>query len=392
MSAQLQFHEPALVRVWTPEVYFRQDEYVSRSELYKLADSIAMFLYPEPREVCFRGESLGNKPAAMGVLVHCGVLEWGVFKAKVIPFAKTERRGSQAEPPVSSDDEDPPLDHCAMLSEGVEAAVSYDLEQRPLSKDEIKQAKAAAAEEKKRIAAEKKAATAAKKAAKEAKEAEVAALLRRADDEDLWLVPPHEIARAEAIMASIWDNPKVAEYLRGEALVHGQACVAVYSEVAITWVDPESGVRCRALLDRVLVYPHCIVILDLKTDRHTPNPERWGDRAVSEWLYEQAQFYCRGASLAFGIPATFAWIVAKNNAPFVAAFHQPYDEELAAAKRTNDALLQRLARLMDADDDAWRDRWSLRINRVRPSPRSQAILEARALEAEEVLDTESSAA
>ena len=130
MSAQLQFAEPPQIRDWLPEFYYRQRLWVSRSELYRLADSVAMFLFREPPLQEFRGEAL--KSAGLGSVVHMGVLEFGVFKAKIVPFAKTNRRGSSLvadeDLPVSTDDVDPPLDYCAMLSDRVEKAAAADLE------------------------------------------------------------------------------------------------------------------------------------------------------------------------------------------------------------------------------------------------------------------------
>lgn len=374
------------IRSWTPDVYYRQREYVSRSELYRLADSVAKFLCGDPFEPRFRGESLANKPASMGTLVHRGVLEPGMYHLAVVPFAKTVKRattGEDAELPVSDDDQDPPDDYCAMLSSRVAASCEADLagvEVSPKTKAEIAAEKKAAAAAKKASAAAKRKAAADLRAAKAEQAAAKSELLKMAEEHDLWLVPPDDIDHADAIIASVWENPKAAAYLRGEALVSGQECIAVYSEVAITWVDEMTGVACRALLDRVLVYPHCVVVIDLKTSRHTPSDSRWADRAVAEWLYEQAEFYCRGARLAWDRPAVFAWVAARNEAPFVSAFHQPDAEELAIAKRTNDALLQRLAYLMESDE--WVDPWSLVANKVKPSSRGLAILESRALEAE----------
>lgn len=94
---------------------------------------------------------------------------------------------------------------------------------------------------------------------------------------------------------------------------HPTAMKALYGgrrEVALVWDDPQTGVRCKALVDTLK--PRCLV--DLKTTR-SANPDEFV-RSIWDYGYHvQAAFYQQGAAACGLGDLPFLWIAVESAPP-----------------------------------------------------------------------------
>lgn len=80
------------------------------------------------------------------------------------------------------------------------------------------------------------------------------------------------------------------------------------NEVAIVWDDPETGVRCKALIDRLTEHDGWSYVTDLKSTANA-SPDGWPYEVERYKLHRQAAFYLDGMSSAVGeFPRRFAYL------------------------------------------------------------------------------------
>jgi exodeoxyribonuclease VIII len=101
------------------------------------------------------------------------------------------------------------------------------------------------------------------------------------------------------VMRAAWRaDPTSNELLSGEGK----------NEVAIVWDDPETGVRCKALIDRLTTHEGWSYVIDLKSTLNA-SPEGWPYEVERYRLHRQACFYLDGMSMAVGeFPRRFAFM------------------------------------------------------------------------------------
>lgn len=120
-------------------------------------------------------------------------------------------------------------------------------------------------------------------------------------------------------------------------------------EVTMQWVDPATGVPCKARID---ARRPDAVLGDLKTTQDA-SPAAFA-RSIGKFGYHvQAAHYGAGHELTFGEPARcWVWIAAEKKPPYgVATYACPDDALIAGAERRRRAL-ERYAKCM-ADQDEW---------------------------------------
>lgn len=348
--ARLGVDADARVEQWSESEYFSAHKYLSRSKLHKLHDSVAAFVHGGdiPRHD-FRGTQV--RGMALGTVCHLALYERGEYARRVLPWSSKVGK------------------HVLGVWEALRHLHGWPLDDLPESVRPLVELARAGTKPpppaKGKIIAE--------------NEAAVAALFELAKTKDLLLLLPADINLVESILAAVERNPKAVSYLNGDATVRGEACTEVYSEVAITWTDVTTGIKCRARLDRVLVYPSFVVVVDAKTCRHTPSPDRWGDQVVWDMYNEQAEFYCRGAREVWGKPALFVWVAIRNDDGFVCSTSRADAVMLSMAKAFNDTLLQRLAKLRATGEEI--DKWATIMTTATPTGRGMAAMKNRLAEA-----------
>ncbi len=118
------------------------------------------------------------------------------------------------------------------------------------------------------------------------------------------------------------------------------------NEVGVVWTDKPTGLRCKALLDRITVFAGWTVVVDLKTCR---DASRWAfANAVARLLYhEQAAFYLQGLDAAASLPRRFLWVAVENERPHCAAVYEPDDGMLREGKLLAREHLESYARCRD---------------------------------------------
>jgi hypothetical protein len=157
-----------------------------------------------------------------------------------------------------------------------------------------------------------------------------------------------DLAVCRGVSASIHAHPKVGKLLGGPG----------WNELTVVWDDAESGVRCKARIDR-LVEVAGGVLLDLKTtgDARTEAFER---KVWEMGYHRQAALYA-DALAAHGVPTSHMVIVAaEKEAPFAVAGYR-LDEVAADEGRTElRALLARYAECLE------RNEWPAYDTEIRP--------------------------
>ncbi len=123
------------------------------------------------------------------------------------------------------------------------------------------------------------------------------------------------IESARGISEAIAANETAAEILGGD----GQ------NQVAIVWRDPETGILCKGLLDRVCQFQGQTAIVDLKTTADV----RFFEKTCGDFGYAfQAAYYLHGLSV-LGQPASrFLHVVCERDAPYAVEVRELDDESL----------------------------------------------------------------
>lgn len=79
----------------------------------------------------------------------------------------------------------------------------------------------------------------------------------RQDNSGKVIIEPADYKYAEDMQAAAWANPVWKEILTGEG----------HNEVVIIWIDPSTGLKCKARIDRLTTYKGWTVAADLKTTK-----------------------------------------------------------------------------------------------------------------------------
>jgi hypothetical protein len=147
-----------------------------------------------------------------------------------------------------------------------------------------------------------------------------------------------EITQARSVVEGLLRHPVAGELLR----MPGEC------EKTITWTHPETGLRCKARLDKHLqtLGP---TILDLKT-YGTSDPRIIGHRVAQLGAHIQAAHYTEGLAIVLGVPVDaikYLLVCAESSSPFdVAVVELASDNALALGRYERDRLMKRLAECM----------------------------------------------
>ena len=143
------------------------------------------------------------------------------------------------------------------------------------------------------------------------------------------LLTQDDAAKVEAMTAAVLEEPWVADCLShpGEA------------ELPVRWLDPATGIACKALLDWVSGG----VIFDLKTASE-PYLPAWAWQALDLGYDRQAAFYKAGAEHGLGLSdVLFVHIVVGSEPPFDVLLFEMHAQDLQIGATENAADLAALA-------------------------------------------------
>lgn len=163
-----------------------------------------------------------------------------------------------------------------------------------------------------------------------------AAAFREANDRKQ-IVTQEEFDRAKLLCESIAGNELARECLTGPGPV----------EVSLVWIDADTGVRCKARLDKVLTEHGRLC--DLKT---TGNLFKF-QRSVADYGYcRQMAHYAEGWAALNGGELLEPWLVAVESAAPHCVQAAPVDaESIEQGHKERDRLLRRVAECMESG--AW---------------------------------------
>jgi hypothetical protein len=156
--------------------------------------------------------------------------------------------------------------------------------------------------------------------------------------DELYMVAPHVDRRFKAGKAAwaaferqaagrtIITKPEM-EMMRGllsSIAGHVTAREALYgvgvSELSIVWIDPETGVLCKARIDRLCEIGQWAFIVDLKTTHKPASTHSWQTSIEKYVMHEQAAHYIRGLSVLRPLEGDavrkFAWLVCETVRPW----------------------------------------------------------------------------
>ena len=145
---------------------------------------------------------------------------------------------------------------------------------------------------------------------------------------------------ATALSAKLRADPKTARYLTGDG----------HSEVTLVWVDPETGILCKARLDRLVPG----IIVDLKNVGSTDERLVRSQCHRLHW-HLQAAHYVTGAKVLLGRDHGFRLIGFEDRQPYESAvFAFTPDDLLGVGERLRFDLMRELAE--NRKNNTWPER------------------------------------
>ena len=128
-------------------------------------------------------------------------------------------------------------------------------------------------------------------------------------------VEPEWLESARGVAEGIAANEDASELLSGEG----------HNQVALVWIDPETGLLCKGLLDRLCTFQGKRVVVDVKSTGDV----RFFEKACGDFGYAfQSAYYLRGLSI-LGEPAErFLHVVCERDDPYACEVRELDDESL----------------------------------------------------------------
>lgn len=143
----------------------------------------------------------------------------------------------------------------------------------------------------------------------------------RADHPGITFLTVDEFDLCLRMRDAVWAHPTASEILRGKG----------HNEVTAVWDERETGIRCKARLDRLTKLGDWSVIADVKTSRDA-SPRRFSRDVLKYGYAHQGAMYLDGVDTLAPRPRKFVLIVVEKERPYcVAAYEMEQDAlDLAA--------------------------------------------------------------
>lgn len=177
------------------------------------------------------------------------------------------------------------------------------------------------------------------------------ALLEPKRFEELFLVAP-DVDRRTRIGKATWaefeerakgrtvvseSDMECIQGLRANVAAHETANQMLYgpgkSELSLVWVDPATGLLCKARTDRLVEFNGWPFIIDVKTSYDPASTDNWQKAVANYGLHQQAAHYQNGLALLRpledGYTRKFAWLVCETQAPYLVRVFEADDAALS---------------------------------------------------------------
>jgi hypothetical protein len=152
-----------------------------------------------------------------------------------------------------------------------------------------------------------------------------------------------ERAKVDGMAAALHEHELAGKLLARDAEV----------EMPLRWTDPETGLRCRCLVDHLSLTTQATIV-DLKSTRD-PTPDGFAKSVANYRYHWQAAWYSDAVALLTGLPVRFYLAVVRSAPPFEAAVYEISDDDLDLARRQVRAAMQQAREHTDTQD--WRAEW-----------------------------------
>ena len=128
------------------------------------------------------------------------------------------------------------------------------------------------------------------------------------------VVPADDYDEALALVAAARNAPLVRELLCG-------AEDADYNEVSLVWEDPDTGLRCKARLDRYTFHDGANTVVELKTTADA-SPAAFARQIANLGYHTSAAWYLRGAHALEMAPGQFVFVALEKGEPHAVATYE----------------------------------------------------------------------
>ena len=151
---------------------------------------------------------------------------------------------------------------------------------------------------------------------------------------DLVSLSREEYDMACGMRDSVWSHPLASELLKGQ----GQ------NEVTVIWIDPETGLLCKARLDRLTPWRGWSVVIDLKTCKQHEASVELFPKVIGQFHYQQqAAFYGDGLNVLAPYDRRFVFLAVEKVPPYLVACHELDDSDIIEGRARYRAALTKLA-------------------------------------------------
>lgn len=135
-------------------------------------------------------------------------------------------------------------------------------------------------------------------------------------------ITEEEMAAVKGIRENVAKHATISEALYGKGI----------SELSIVWIDPETGLKCKARIDRLAAIGSYPFIVDVKTTHKPASLHAWQTAVQQYRLHQQAAHYLAGLQvlrpLEDGYARKFAWVVCETEPPYAVRIFEAEDAAL----------------------------------------------------------------
>jgi exodeoxyribonuclease VIII len=147
----------------------------------------------------------------------------------------------------------------------------------------------------------------------------------------------------DQLSSKVLKHPGLQPFFAGPNHAHSSQL----NELTLTWLDPETGHRCKARIDALRYLGQALQAFELKSAQDG-GPEPFGtavvryDYLLAAAFYHDAIDHCRGAiAMALGgdarlfgaLPIRFEYVVCEKGYPFLVSRYEVDDDQLSIGRR-----------------------------------------------------------
>lgn len=155
---------------------------------------------------------------------------------------------------------------------------------------------------------------------------------------DKEIIASDDMGAIQSMQQSCFADPVFKSLLTGQGT----------NEIAVVWTDEKTGLRCKALLDRVTKYAGYTVVLDIKSARDASELE-FGRSVFRLGYHVQAAFYLEGLRVLAPIDRRFFFGAVEKQSPYCVALYELDDEAIAQGRVTFRRYLDSYAQCMNTN-------------------------------------------